>query len=117
MYNTLYKGLGGPFLEIGGGYEGGSINYSYSDSYGSYSIGGTFVPAPMARLVLGNKIIFGIREGFYLEPFIGYELSFGSWNYNYSGSGYYSSQPSYFFPYTEGLGGSFLGGVDFGYAF
>jgi hypothetical protein len=116
-YHTIYNGLGGPFFEFGVGAEGGSINYSYSDPNGTYNISGTFQPAPMARFIIGNKFVFGIQNGLYLEPYIGAEISFGSWSYTYSGTGYYTYEPSDIFPYTEGLGGVFLGGIDFGYAF
>ncbi len=116
-FNTWYKGLGGMFFEAGAGYEGAAINYSYSDRKGSVSINGSFPPSPMARFVFGNKIIFGNESGFYLEPYAGFEVSFGSWNIDYSGTGRYSPQNSDIFPYVEGLGQGYLFGIDFGYTF
>lgn len=114
--NTRFKGLGGMFFETGVGYEGGNIQYSYSDSMGSVNISGSFPPAPMMKFIFGNKILFGEKSGIYLEPYAGYEISFGSWNNNYIGTGSYSDPSSGPFPFVEGLGQVFLLGIEIGYS-
>ncbi len=119
-YSSWYRnrtgGLTGPFIEVGAGAEAATINYSYSDPYGSYQINGNFPIAPMIRFGFGNKIVFGNGSGIFIEPHFGYEISLGYWNYNYTGTGIYSDY-SYDFPYFQGFGESFYYGLDFGYAF
>ncbi|GEM_PF-1861968 len=111
------QSLAGPFFELGAGVEGATISYSYRDYSGSYSINGNFPAAPMVRIEVGNKILLGRNSGVFIEPRFGVELSFGSWNSTYSGSGYYSQSYPNYFPYIQGFGEPFIYGIDFGYAF
>ena len=85
------KGLRGLFAGLLVGYQGASINYSYSDRRGSYSVTGSYPPAPLAGFEFGSKVVFGLDSGFYLEPRIGLEIPFGAWNTQTSATGDYTN--------------------------
>ncbi len=109
------NGLRGFYAGLMFGYEGGSINYSYSDRHGSYNVTGTYPPAPLAGIEFGNKIIFGMNSGLFLEPRIAVLIPFGTWNEQISTTGVYTNGSGYHTLY--GIENNVTFGLNLGYAF
>jgi hypothetical protein len=106
----LYAGAGAGFLRM-------SYSYTYTfDAADTYTYSLAYM-APEAVLEIGDKIVFGKGSGFYIEPFVGYQLAFGTWTESASGTGIYNGTiPTYSVPSTYNIGGVWYG-ANIGFAF
>ena len=92
----FYAGAGGGFNVIGGSFDLLGVTVTYSG----------FLPDIFAEI--GYKWVVGKTGGFYLEPFFGYELAFGTVSVTVSGGTFTGVSPAV---------GGILYGLNLGWAF